>query len=89
MAIDIEKLCPLDTFKKNSGEFLKALRDSRKAPNGPGRIWTAGEPENDARVQRMEQGGMKVNVPLQKNMVALRENRPGLKEKYAKFPFES
>ncbi|EJK50240.1 hypothetical protein THAOC_30817 [Thalassiosira oceanica] len=89
LAIDIEKLCPLDTFKKNSGEFLKALRESRKAPNGPGRIWTAGEPENDARVQRTEQGGMKVNVPLQKNMAALRESRPGLKEKYAKFPFES
>ncbi|KAL3803661.1 hypothetical protein HJC23_003715 [Cyclotella cryptica] len=88
LAIDIEKICPLDEFKKNAGEFLQALRESRKSPTGPGRIWTAGEPENDARVQRMAQGGMKVPVSLQKNMVALRENRPGLKEKYAKFPFE-
>lgn len=37
LAIDIEKICPLEEFKKNSGEFLQALRDSRKAPNGPGR----------------------------------------------------
>lgn len=88
LAIDIEKLCPLDEFKKNSGAFLQALRDSRKAPTGPGRIWTAGEPEHDARVERTAQGGMKVPLSLQKNMVALRENRPGLKEKYPKFPFE-
>mmetsp|Transcript_27155 Transcript_27155/g.57097 ORF Transcript_27155/g.57097 Transcript_27155/m.57097 type:complete len:522 (+) Transcript_27155:155-1720(+) len=88
LAIDVEKLCPLDTFQKNAGEFLQALRDSRKAPTGPGRIWTAGEPENDARVERMGQGGMKVPVPLQKNMLALRDTRPGLKEKYEKFPFE-
>ncbi|KAL7534892.1 hypothetical protein ACHAXR_009438 [Thalassiosira sp. AJA248-18] len=88
LAIDIEKICPVDTFKKNAGEFLEALRGSRKAPNGPGRIWTAGEPENDARVERTGQGGMKVNVPLQKNMQVLRDNRPGLKDKYAKLPFE-
>ena len=37
LAIDIEKICPLDEFKTNSGNFLQALRDSRKAPNGPGR----------------------------------------------------
>jgi hypothetical protein len=36
----------------------------------------------------MAQGGMKVPVSLQKNMIALRDARPGLKEKYAKFPFE-
>jgi L-2-hydroxycarboxylate dehydrogenase (NAD+) len=37
LAIDIEKLCPLETFKKNAGGFLQALRDSRKDPTGPGR----------------------------------------------------
>jgi len=88
LAIDIEKICPVDTFKKNAGEFLRALRASRKAPTGPGRIWTAGEMENDANTERTGQGGMKVNVPLQKNMQALRDNRPGMKEKYEKLPFE-
>jgi hypothetical protein len=40
-------------------------------------------------MERTAQGGMKVPVSLQKNMVALRESRPGLKEKYEKFPFEA
>lgn len=31
---------------------------------------------------------MRVTVPLQKNMIALRDVRPGLKEKYEKLPFE-
>mmetsp|Transcript_16768 Transcript_16768/g.31773 ORF Transcript_16768/g.31773 Transcript_16768/m.31773 type:complete len:457 (+) Transcript_16768:119-1489(+) len=88
LAIDIESLCPLDTFKKNSGNLLRALRESKKSPKGPGRIWTAGEPENDARVARFAQGGMEVPKVLQKNMVELRNKRPGLKEKYAKLPFE-
>mmetsp|Transcript_25240 Transcript_25240/g.31827 ORF Transcript_25240/g.31827 Transcript_25240/m.31827 type:complete len:453 (+) Transcript_25240:122-1480(+) len=89
LAINIESLCSLDTFEKNTGNLLKALRESKKSPLGPGRIWTAGEKENDARVFRTgEQGGMKVPGALQKNMIDLREAHPELKEKYAKFPFE-
>ena len=88
LAIDIEPLVGLDTFKKNAGGLLRALRDSTKSPAGPGRIWTAGEPENDARVERTAQGGMKVPKSLQANMVKLRDARPGLKEKYEKLPFE-
>jgi hypothetical protein len=52
------------------------------------RIWTAGELENDSRTERTGQGGMVVPRSLQKNMVALRDARPGLKEKYEKLPFE-
>ena len=70
------------------GNLLRALRESKKAPNGPGRIWTAGEKEHDARVQREAQGGMIVPESLQKNMKILRDTRPGLKEKYPRFPFE-
>jgi len=88
LAIDIEKICPLDTFKENVGNLLRALRESKKAPNGPGRIWTAGEPEHDARVKRYGQGGMIVPPPLQANMKALRDSHPDLQEKYARFPFE-
>jgi LDH2 family malate/lactate/ureidoglycolate dehydrogenase len=117
LAIDVEALCPLDTFKENVGKLLRAIRESRKSPTGPGRIWTAGEPESkyitmhrflhellsttsfllptffssltdDKRIQRYAQGGMPVPLPLQKNMIILRDNRPGLKEKYAKLPFE-
>lgn len=141
LAIDIESLCPLETFKENVGNLLRALRESKKSPTGPGRIWTAGEPESklcihalsslanqsiahtlarlllylslrsmqycfltrflslfwlivlerpidDARLEREGQGGMVVPESLQENMKALRESRPGLKDKYAKFPFE-
>jgi len=88
LAIDIEKICPLETFKENVGNLLQALRNSKKSPTGPGRIWTAGEPEHDARVKRYAQGGMIVPPPLQANMIALREKHPELQEKYAKFPFE-
>ena len=88
LAIDVEPLCNVDEFKKNAGGLLRALRGSTKSPAGPGRIWTAGEQENDARVERMAQGGMKVPKSLQINMQKLRDSRPGLKEKYAKMPFE-
>lgn len=88
MAIDIEKICPLDVFKKNAGDLLRALRASQKSPRGPGRIWTAGEPEYDCRQYREAQGGMVVPETLQKNMEDLRASRPGLKAKYPKFPWE-
>jgi len=88
LAINIESLCPLETFKKNTGSLLQSLRASKKSPKGPGRIWTAGELENDQRVARTAQGGMKVPKVLQQNIIDLRKSRPGLKDKYAKLPFE-
>ena len=45
LAIDIEALCPLPVFRENVSKLLQALRESKKSPTGPGRIWTAGEPE--------------------------------------------
>lgn len=50
LAIDIEALCPLETFKENVGNLLRALRESKKSPAGPGRIWTAGEKECECRI---------------------------------------
>ena len=88
LAIDIEKICPLDTFKANTSKLLNAVRASKKSPLGGGRIWTAGEPENDARTARTAQGGVSVPYALQKDMVALRNKFPALSEKYAKLPFE-
>lgn len=88
LAIDIQKLCPLPTFQANAQSLLNALRASTKSPTGPGRIWTAGEPENDARVSRTAQGGMLVPPSLQSNMTKLRDTRPGLKHKYPSLPFE-
>lgn len=88
LAIDVEALCDVSKFRDNSSTLLTAIRDSRKSPKGPGRIWTAGEKENDERVSRHAQGGMKVPPSLQKSMVDLRDARPGLKDKWSQLPFE-
>lgn len=88
LAIDIAKICPLETFKANTSKLLSAVRDSKKSPLGGGRIWTAGEPENDARKARTAQGGLSVPYALQKDMVSLRDKFPSLGDKYSKLPFE-
>lgn len=44
MAINIEHFIELDLFKKHTGEILRDLRNSKKAP-GEERIYTAGEKE--------------------------------------------
>jgi len=88
LAINIEALCPVKTFSSNASKLLNAIRGSKKSPLGGGRIWTAGELENDCRIERTEQGGVSVPYALQKDMVALRNKLPALQEKYAKLPFE-
>jgi len=88
LAIDIEAVCPLNVFKTNASKLLTALRESKKSPMGAGRIYTAGELEHVARVERTAQGGVSVPYALQKDMVALRNKLPSLQEKYAKLPFE-
>lgn len=88
LAIDIEKLCPLPTFKSNASNLLNAIRSSKKSPQGEGRIWTAGELENEARKERSDQGGLSVPYALQKDMASLRDKFSTLQMKYRKFPFE-
>ena len=90
MAIDIEPLIGLDKFKANAGELLRGLRASTKDPNGPGKIWTAGEPEHDAFNDRTAQGGFWVPPALQKHMVELRASKlsPEQQERFTPFPFE-
>jgi L-2-hydroxycarboxylate dehydrogenase (NAD+) len=88
LAINIEAICPLETFKKNSSNLLNAIRASKKSPVGGGRIWTAGEMENDCRVERTAQGGLSVPFALQKDMKVLRDKFPTLQAKYPILPFE-
>ena len=90
MAIDIGPLIGLDKFKANAGELLRGLRASTKDPNGPGKIWTAGEPEHDAFNDRTAQGGFWVPPALQKHMVELRASKlsPDQQERFTPFPFE-
>jgi len=88
LAIDIEALVDINVFKENAGNLLRFIRGSQKDPRGPQRIWTAGEFEYDCRNSRMAQGGVVVPPVLLRDMQALRDTLPGLKEKYEKLVFE-
>lgn len=70
IAIDIEAFLGLDLFKKTAGDILRALRDSEKAP-GHERIYTAGEKEYLARLERTEIG-VPINDALEKDISILK-----------------
>ncbi len=73
----------LDVFKQTSGDILRALRDSAKAP-GAERIYTAGEKEYLSWVER-EPLGVPVGEAIQKEFIQLRDEC-GLSYR---FPFEN
>lgn len=80
--INPEFFMGLDTFKKTCGDILRGLRASKKAP-GADRIYTAGEKEYLAWLDRKDKG-VPLSESLQKEFVALRDE---CKLDY-KFPFE-
>nr|HPK61970.1 Ldh family oxidoreductase [Spirochaetota bacterium] len=75
IAIDIESFTSLDSFKKITGDILRELRNSQKAP-GSDRIYTAGEKEYLAWLERKDKG-VPVNEELQKDIIAMK-NELGL-----------
>ena len=81
--INPEFFAGVDTFKKTSGDICRALRASTKAP-GAERIYTAGEKEHLAWVER-EPLGVPVGEAIQKEFMQLRDEC-GLDYK---FPFEA
>lgn len=84
MAINVEAFTSLEEFKKTTGDILRSLRQSRKAP-GAERIYTAGEKEHMAWLERKDKG-VPVNQALQQNMIDMRDE---LKLFEYHFPFES
>ena len=80
--INPEFFMGLDTFKKTAGDICRGLRDSKKAP-GAERIYTAGEKEWDAWLDRKDKG-VPVGDTIQKEFIALRDK---FNLDY-KFPFE-
>jgi L-2-hydroxycarboxylate dehydrogenase (NAD+) len=82
MAIDIECFTELDAFKKTTGDILRELRASRKAP-GRERIYTCGEKEHLAWEERKGKG-VPVGESVQKELLAMRDEL-GLSNV---FPFE-
>jgi LDH2 family malate/lactate/ureidoglycolate dehydrogenase len=83
MAINIEAFCPLDAFRKHTGDILRALRGSTRSP-GTERIYTCGEKEHLAWLERKGKG-MPVTPSLQAELIAMRDEL-GLSEYH--FPFE-
>lgn len=71
MAINIESFTSLNDFKCTTGQIMRELRSSRKAP-GQSRIYTAGEKEYyreiDVRVK-----GVEIVPNLQKDLIFLKE----------------
>ncbi len=80
--INPEFFMGLDTFKKTAGDICRGLRASEKAP-GQERIYTAGEKEHLAWLDRKDKG-VPVGESIQKEMVGLRD-KLGLDYH---FPFE-
>lgn len=68
-AIDINAFTELDEFKKTTGDILRALRASKKAP-GQERIYTAGEKEYLTSIERGKHG-VPVGESLQKDILDL------------------
>lgn len=62
LAINIENFTPLNVFKKNTGNIMKSLRKSKKAP-GRDRIYTAGEKEYLVEKERK-----KIGIPLNESL---------------------
>lgn len=82
IAINVEAFTALEDFKSTTGEIMRQLRNSRKAP-GAERIYTAGEKEYLAYLERQETG-VPVGAVLQNQMVQMR-NDLGLNQYHFSF----
>lgn len=69
--INPEFFMGLDTFKETTGEILRGLRASEKAP-GHDRIYTAGEKEHLAWLERSKTG-LALNESVQADLIAVRD----------------
>jgi len=82
IAIDPEAFLGLDSFKKTTGDILRALRASKLAP-GEERIYTAGEKEYLCWLERKDKG-VPIGEAVQKEFIGIRDKF----ELPFKFPFE-
>ncbi|MFX1568907.1 MAG: Ldh family oxidoreductase [Promethearchaeota archaeon] len=82
LVINTENFMGLDSFKKTAGNIMRDLRGSRMIPNEE-RIFTAGEKEHLAELERKERG-IPLNISLQ-NDIKIMASELGL-DQYS-FPF--
>lgn len=72
MAVDISAFCEVEEFKKTAGDILRGLRASKKAP-GQKRIYTAGEKEYLAWLDRKDKGAPITEETLKEMRVLVSE----------------
>lgn len=70
LAIDIAHFVPVSVFKRIAGNILRDLRSSKKAP-GEERIYTAGEKEHLAWLERKDKGAP-INASLRDDLDTMR-----------------
>ncbi len=83
IAIDPEAFMGLESFKSTAGTILRLLRASKRAP-GAERIYTAGEKEHLAWLERRDKGAP-INAGVQREFMQMRDEL-GLTQ--YRFPFE-
>jgi len=71
IVMNVENFIELDEFKKNIGDLLRDLRASKKAP-GQTRIYTAGEKEHIAWMERKD-AGIPLPESVQREMTTMRD----------------
>ena len=71
IAIDISTFSDPDDFRKTAGDILRSLRSARKMP-GADRIYTAGEKEHLAWLERKDTG-IAINDSLRSDMIIMRD----------------
>lgn len=71
LAFDVEHFIPLTDFKHITGEIMRELRNSPKAPD-QARIYTAGEKEFE-NTRRVQAEGVEITPGVQKALRALRQ----------------
>ena len=71
IAINVSAFIELELFKKISGDILRSLRSSKKAPEEE-RIYTAGEKEYLTWLERKDKGAP-INKNLQKQIISMRD----------------
>ena len=69
MAINIENFIPLDDYRRITGDMMRELRNSPKAP-GQARIYTAGEKEY-YNAKRVRENGVEIAPGVQKALKSL------------------
>lgn len=83
IAINVEAFTDLGAFRKTTGDILRQLRNSQKAPDAE-RIYTCGEKEHLAWLQRQDTG-IPLTASLQREFITMRDE---LELRQYEFEFE-